>query len=140
MHSVFEEFLLILANFPAILSHLSAEFIQTVRIILLRVSGSEFPALTCCQCLNLLVHFPRKLAGLTQNHIPDGIREHLPAIFTLFHKDNVHKGKILHILRERSHKWRISHLRPDISDLVEKFHQELVRSQRLLSIFHFPFV
>ena len=42
MHSIFEEFLVILAKLPALSLHLLSEAVEAVRVIVLRVVLQEF--------------------------------------------------------------------------------------------------
>ena len=140
MHCIFEEFLFIRAGIPACLLHLAAELVQAVRIILLRVIGKELASLRGCKSLDFRIDFARKLARLSEYHIPDIVANHAPALLALFHLDDIHQSKVLDILGERCHKSRITHFRPYISDFVKELYEQLVGCECRLSVLCLPFV
>ena len=92
MHGVFEEFFLVLANFPLFLVHQLAVLIQRVRVIVLRITFEELTSLGLRLLDNLGSQRTWESSGFSKDHIPDIIGDHAPAGFPLLHLHDVHQG------------------------------------------------
>ena len=140
MHGVFKQFLIVFTSLPAIFRHAPAILVQTVRVVRLGIHIREFPALGGCEFFDLIGDRTRQPAGLSEYHIPDRIREDLPAILAFLHGNHIEESQVLDILRERGNERRITDLGPDIGHLVEELDHQLVGRQFRLTVLDFPFI
>ena len=130
MHSIFEEFFIVLTGFPFLFPHHLTIFIQLVRIIILRITCKEFTSFTFSLFHNFRSQLAGQLSCLTQNHIPDIIGNHTPAFLTFFHLDNIHHSQILYILAKRSNQTRITYTRPYICHFIKQLNKQFILSHK----------
>ena len=90
VHGQFEKLLVILSIFPAIFIHFLSIFIQSIRIIQLRVGINKFISFRFRQLYNLRSELTRKTSTFTQNHIPSVVIYHCPAIFSFYLLHKIH--------------------------------------------------
>ena len=90
VHGQFEKLLVILSIFPAIFIHFLPIFIQSIRIIQLRVGINKFISFRFRQLYNLRSELTRKTSTFTQNHIPSVVIYHCPAIFPFYLLHKIH--------------------------------------------------
>ena len=126
MHGIFEELFVILAYVPFILLHQLTVFVETVRIVILRIPFKEFTAFTLRLFNNFRSEFTRQTSGFTQNHIPNIVGNHSPALFAFLHRHHVHHGQILHILTEWCNQRRITDTRPYVSHFIKQLNKKLI--------------
>ena len=134
VHSQLEELFVILAVIPAILVHLLAEFGQLVLQQRVRVNGGELASLLFGQLYELGSNLTRHLTALAQNHAPHGIVHIDIATLALLHREQIHQGDVLGVLRERCHQWWIAHARPHIGHLVEEFDEQVINTELGLTL------
>ena len=140
MHSIFEEFFVVLSHFPFVLFHQFAIFVEGIGIVILRITFKELTAFTFCLFNDFGSKFARQTSGFTQNHIPDIIGNHSPTFFSFFHCHHVHHGEVLHVLAERSHQWRITDTRPYVSYFIKELDEQLVLRHKRQIVFCLIFI
>ena len=129
VHGKFKEFFFIISIFPTVLVHFFPIFIQSIRIVQLRIGIHKFISFWFRQFHNFRSQLARQTSALTENHIPRMIIYHRPALLTFHQLHEVHQCYILHILTERRYQRRIPQLRPYVFHLVEEHHQQVVNAE-----------
>ena len=140
VHGQLEEFLVVLSIVPSVLVHLLAESVEGILQECMGIDIGKLQVLLGSQLLQFGRNLARHLAALAEDHAPDSIVHHHIAALALFHREEVHQGDVLRILRERRYQWGITHLRPDVFYLVEQLHQHVVHRQLRLTLLGTQFV
>ena len=134
MHCKFEEFLVILAEIPSLVLHHLAVLVEFVRECILRVACVELKPFLLCNLHDFRSKFPREFPHLAENHVPCILVDSRPSRLALKDVHEVHERSILHVLAERSDKWRIPEARPYVFDFLEQHHHEVVKGEFLLAL------
>ena len=140
MHGVLEEFLKVLAKFPTLLLHLLLVILQVIGVVVLGIACLELTPLLLGHSNDFGCYRTRQLTALAQDHVPDVVGYHAPALLALLHLDDIHQSQVLDILAEGSNETGITHLGPYVSHLVEEFHEQLVGGQFGLTVLLLPLV
>ena len=126
VHGVFEELFVVLAQFPLVLLHQLAVLVQSIGIVVLRIAGEELVSFAFGLLYDFGSQLTRQLTCLAQQHIPNVIGNHTPAFLAFLHSNDVHHGKVLDVLAERSHQRGITHARPNICHFVEQLDEQFI--------------
>ena len=129
MHSEFEEFFVVFAELPAVLLHLSAELIQRIGVVELRIFGGELEALFLRQVDDLLIELAGQTARLPEDHAPRVVVDSLPAALADGEVVDVHQSDVLDVLAEWRDEWGIAEARPYVGDFVEEADEQVVDAQ-----------
>ena len=100
----------------------------------MRIGIGELALLRLGQLHQLGIDSAGNATALAENHAPNGIVHHHEATLSLLHREEVHQGDVLRVLRERGDQWGIAHARPHILHLVEQLHQHVVHRQHWLAL------
>ena len=76
MHSILEEFLIVLTEIPTVLLHLLTIYVEVIRIVLLWVGCHELTTFCLSHLNEDRINRTCKLTRLTENHIPDIVGNH----------------------------------------------------------------
>ena len=126
MHGVFKELFIIFAKFPLVFLHQLAVLVECIGIVVLRIAVEELTSFAFRLFNEFGSEFARQLACLTQQHVPNIVGYHAPTFFSFLHGHDVHHGKVLDVLTERSHQRWITHARPYVCHFVEEFDKQFV--------------
>ena len=134
MHCELEEFLVVLAAIPTFLLHHLAELRKLVRILVLRVAGVEFLALSLREFDDFRSERSRKRTHLAEYHTPGILVYAAETRLVLAESEQVHKCGVLHVLAERGYEWRVAQTRPNVLNFVEELDHKRVKIALRLAV------
>ena len=81
-----------------------------------------------CICFVKTPTVARQLAALAKYHRPSVFVDGGPPRLAVQGAEKIHERRVLDILAEWRHEWRIAKLRPDVLNLVEQLHHQGVKT------------